>query len=170
MLAFLFFLLPYWMPQQQSRLPSRIQMSSVNRGNDEILSSNFQHTTGGSIPQQSRSVIGNAIKTDEMRFDTQQEVDNFIRTQLSECDNRNIADLMRISAKVARNNGKRTFLRPHFPAIANRLEELSSVDWKFNDISFVVYGLQYSIEKEIGVLDIISIMAKIGSISIKNIK
>jgi hypothetical protein len=81
------------------------------------------------------------LKTSDRKFETQLEIDDFIRFDLQKCYNTNIADLMRISCKAARKN-RNGYLNKHLPLIASRLGVLSSSAWSFRDISAVIYGLQ----------------------------
>jgi hypothetical protein len=81
------------------------------------------------------------LKTSDRKFETQLEIDDFIRFDLQKCYNTNIADLMRISCKASRRN-RNSYLSKHLPLIASRLGVLSSSVWSFRDISAVIYGLQ----------------------------
>jgi hypothetical protein len=62
-----------------------------------------------------------------MKFDTQLKVDNLIQDNLLEISSCNdIADLMQKSAKVSKNNRKKSYLQEYIPLIASRLMALSS--------------------------------------------
>jgi hypothetical protein len=117
-----------------------------------------QKSTGG-FPQQKK----------QERFQTQFEVDSFIGDDFCNCTRRDIADLLRISAKVSKRNRKVSFLKKHLPTILIQLKKLSLSTWNFQEISGVVYGLQFMTTNDLGVIDIISIMTAVATKSIKNV-
>jgi hypothetical protein len=104
------------------------------------------------------------------RFETQHEVDIFIENNLRECTRRDISDLFRISAKVSKRNRRVSYLKKHLPAIVLQLRELSSTSWSFQEISGVVYGLQFMTTDDIGVIEILSVMTEVAIKSIENIQ
>jgi hypothetical protein len=104
------------------------------------------------------------------RFETQHEVDIFIENNLRECKRRDISDLFRISAKVSKRNRRVSYLEKHLPAIILQLRELSSSSWSFQEISGVVYGLQFMTTDDMGVIDILSVMTLVAIKSIGNVQ
>lgn len=108
------------------------------------------------------------LKTSDRKFETQLEVDNFIRFDLHKCSNTNIADLMRISCKASKKNRNTGYLSKHLPLIASQLDVLSSSAWSFRDISAVIYGLQCIDVQTEGLLDIFSIMTTVAANSVKS--
>jgi hypothetical protein len=118
-----------------------------------------------------KQIAVGTLTTDNMKFDTQLKVDNFIQDNLleiSSCDD--IADLMQKSAKVSKNNRKRSYLQKHIPLIASRLMALSSVEWKFKDIARVFNGLRYMKITDDGVEDIMNVMTSITTRAITSSK
>mmetsp|Transcript_8709 Transcript_8709/g.8639 ORF Transcript_8709/g.8639 Transcript_8709/m.8639 type:complete len:545 (+) Transcript_8709:268-1902(+) len=113
---------------------------------------------------------GNTAKMKDSKFETQLEVDAFIQTNLQSSNNRSISDLLRISAKVSKRNKRVSFLKKHLPAIVTQLKELSSSIWTFQDISGVIYGLQYMTVNEVGVKNILSIMTTVAAKSLLDVK
>lgn len=96
------------------------------------------------------------IETAKMAFNTEKYVEKFITSSLELCMKSNIADLMSISVKVSKDKKRVTYLKPHLPAIAARISDLSL--WKFRDASAVVFGLQYMDLNDPGVVDIVKSM------------
>lgn len=133
--------------QQQRRFESQLTQSPTCR----------QKLSGDSTQQKER-------------FESQLEVDKFIENNLNKCRIRDISDFFRMSAKVSKRNRKISFLKKHLPAIAIKLKELSTSDCYFKDISSIVYGLQFMTAKDLGVMDILSVMTTMASESIKNIR
>jgi hypothetical protein len=129
--------------------------------------SHMQYTSKKPIsnPKKQKAV---PLQTSLMTFETELEVDNFIRNSLTECSKKNIADLLRISAKVSKLNRKSLFLKKHLPAIAFRLEDLSASTWSFRDIHSVMYGLMFVTVNDKGALNILEVMTKIIRNSLKD--
>jgi hypothetical protein len=113
--------------------------------------------------------VENTYKTKDLQFETQLEVDTYIQSSLQSSNNKSISNLLRISAKVSKRNKRVSFLKNHLPAIVTQLKELSSSTWTFQEISGVVYGLQYMTVNEAGVRDILSVMTTIAAKSITNV-
>jgi hypothetical protein len=61
-------------------------------------------------------------------------------------------------------------LKKHLPAIVTQLKELSSSIWTFQDISGVIYGLQYMTVNDAGVKDILSVMTTVAARSLLDVK
>ena len=99
----------------------------------------------------------------------QQRVDDFIRDKLADCDIPSIANLMRVSAQTLKKEPD-SLLKSHLPAIARRLDALSTESWSFMHIAFVVYGLQHSKEKDRHSLSIVATMAKMATETLKGEK
>ena len=102
------------------------------------------------------------IKTKEMKFDSLFEINKFMIDDLPRCTTGNIADLMHISVKLTKKSKKISLLKNHLPLIASRLKEFPPSDWRFRDISTVVYGLQSFTENDEGVSSILSVMTELA--------
>jgi hypothetical protein len=115
---------------------------------------------------------GGSTSTDKKggKFETQLEVDVFIENSLKKCSKTDMSDLLRVSADVSKKNRKVSFLKNHLAPIVLQLRELSSSAWNFQEISGVIYGLQYMTGDDEDVMDILSVMALMASKSIKNIE
>ena len=103
-----------------------------------------------------------AVNITKVKFDTQLKVDNFFEENL--LDNygvSNIADMMYISGKIAKQNGKISFLKMHLPTIVVRLTALSDLEWSLTDISKVFRSLRYFAIQTEGFSDILDIMTMI---------
>ena len=98
-----------------------------------------------------------------------ERVNDFIRDKLADCDIPTISSLLRVSAQTLKNEPE-SLLKSHLPAIARRLDALSSEPWSFMHISFVVYGLQYSKEKDRHSLSILGTMAKVATVTLQGDK
>jgi hypothetical protein len=95
-----------------------------------------------------------------MKFSSELSVTNFIKTSLELCAKSNLADLMSISAKVSKDNKRVSYVKPHLPAIALRANALSDSQWKFRDVSAVIYGLKFVSDTDPGATDIVRIMTQ----------
>jgi hypothetical protein len=115
---------------------------------------------------------GGSTSTDKKggKFETQVEVDIFIENSLSKCSKTDMSDLLRVSADVSKKNRKVSFLKNHLAAIVLQLRELSSSAWNFQEISGVIYGLQYMTGDDEGIMDIVSVITLMATKSIKNIE
>jgi hypothetical protein len=107
-------------------------------------------------------------KSNEMKFETSSEVDAFIQNTLHLCDQKDIANLMRISAKVSKVNRKPSLVKKHLKAIASQLKVLSTSTWSFKDIGSIVFGLQNMSGNEVGLKDVLSLMTMVALESTKN--
>lgn len=103
------------------------------------------------------------------KFETQLEVDIFIENNLNKCSKTDISTLFTVLADVSKKNRKDSFLKNHLTAIALQLKQLSS-SWTFQEISGVVYGLQYMTGDDEGVMDILSVMTLAANKNIKSIE
>jgi hypothetical protein len=101
------------------------------------------------------------IVTSNMSFRSQVAVNNFIKGQLRLCEKSNIADLFSTSARVSKKNSRDTYLKPHLPAIAERLKAITDTPWKFRDASAVIYGLMYMDEDDPGLMDVVKMMTPV---------
>jgi hypothetical protein len=111
------------------------------------------------IPKPMYGVVKTAsLKTKGMKFDTQLDVDKFITAQLAICSPGNVSDLMHATVKVTKKSPNLFLLREHLPAIAKRLKEVNPSDWKFRDISTIMYGLQCSRDNDSGVIDVLTVI------------
>jgi hypothetical protein len=110
------------------------------------------------------------IQQKEREFKSQLEVDTFMKNNLHKCSKKDISDLLRISAKVSKKNNKISLLKNHIPAITSRIKELTHLDWTFQEISGVVYGLRYKTVDDVNVRDILSAMEIVTTKCIQNIK
>jgi hypothetical protein len=75
---------------------------------------------------------------------------------------------MSISVKVAKKNGKFSFLKKHLPAILLKITDLSSLTWTFKDIAMVIYSLQHMTANDIGASGILLVMTTVIEKSLKN--
>ena len=93
--------------------------------------------------------------------------DSFIKDWLSHCGVSDVSKFVRISGKKSKS---KSFLHlgRHLPAIAHRLDALSSQKWDAMHISWIIYGLQCFNEDDRGYIDIIKIMTRIATKSRKN--
>ena len=87
--------------------------------------------------------------------------DSFVKHRLEECNVAAIASLFRLSGKKSKSRSS-DLLKQHLPAIASRLQTLSSSKWRNKDFSCVVYGLQCIEEKDAGYVTVLSIMTGIA--------
>ena len=96
-------------------------------------------------------------------LDTHLNVDAFIKGRLHECSVENISNLLRLAGRESRDESF-SALRDNLPLIASRLQIMSSSNsWHFRNISMTVFGLQSMRETELGVSDIISLMASLAT-------
>ena len=86
---------------------------------------------------------------------------SFVRNRLNECDVGTMALLFRLSGRKSKSKSF-DLLKQHLPAIASRLQTLSSSKWRNKDFSCVVYGLQCIEEKDAGYVTVLSIMTGIA--------
>ena len=87
--------------------------------------------------------------------------DSFVQHRLNECDVGTMASLFRLSGRKSKSKSY-DLLKKHLPAIASRLQTLSSSRWRFMEYSFVIYGLQCIGEKDAGYVTVLSIMTSIA--------
>ena len=87
--------------------------------------------------------------------------DSFVKCRLNDCDAETMAALFRLSGRKSRGKSS-DLLKQHLPAIASRLQTLSSSQWRYMDFSFVIYGLQCIREKDAGYVSVLSIMTSIA--------
>ena len=92
---------------------------------------------------------------------------HFVKYGLQECNPSNIARFIRLSGKKSRHKSN-AFFKAQLPAVASRIQALSSSSWRFVDISFVLYGLQSLDVKNAGYFDIISVMTKAGNATLNS--
>ena len=85
------------------------------------------------------------------------DVDAFVKEWLPGCTVREISNFMRITGKKSRNKSH-LHLKRHLPAIASRIESLSSVSWRPIDVSAALYGLQCLAEDDDGYLAVVTSM------------
>lgn len=93
-------------------------------------------------------------------------LNSFVKGNMHILDHTSIAELMRLSVKLSKAVSV-SVLDDHLPIIAARLKSLSKDGWNFKAISFVLYGLQSMDQYVGGSLDIIEIMTKIGTDTLK---
>jgi hypothetical protein len=111
------------------------------------------------IPKPKYGVLKTAsLKTKGMKFDTQPDVDKFINEHLAICSPGNVSDMMHTTVKVTKKNPELFLLSEHLPAIAKRLKEANPGDWRFRDISTIMYGLQCSKDSDIGVIEVLTVI------------
>lgn len=111
------------------------------------------------IPKPLYGVLKTAsLKTKGMQFDTQLDVDKFINEQLAICAPGNVSDIMHATVKVTKKNPDLYLLREHLSAIAKRLSEVNTSDWKFRDISTIMYGLQCCKDTDSGVIEVLTVI------------
>jgi hypothetical protein len=111
------------------------------------------------IPKPKYGVLKTAsLKTKGMKFDTQSDVDKFINEQLAICSPGNVSDLMHATVKVKKKNPDLFLLSEHLPAIAMRLKVANPSDWRFRDISTIMYGLQCSKGSDMGVVEVLIVI------------
>ena len=99
----------------------------------------------------------------------QAKVDSFIAEKLADIDIPRIANLMRVSAQTLKT-APDSLLKSHMPAIARRIDALSSEAWEFKHIAFVVYGMQFTKEKDRHYLSTLTSMAKVATEALKGSK
>ena len=88
--------------------------------------------------------------------------DAFVDKLLHTRDISDFANFMRVSGKRSKNDLSSHMMR-RLPDIAVKLDSLASSEWRFMDISFVIYGLQSCKESDDGYLSILSTMSKIAT-------
>ena len=98
---------------------------------------------------------------------TSHKYGDFINHELPFCDPVQFANFMRLTGK--KSNRQYNLLKIHLPAIASRLNKLSSLLWSFRDISSLVYGLQCMTEKDNGLPSYLSVVTKVVTESIQEI-
>ena len=89
--------------------------------------------------------------------DESSDVDAFVMGWLPGCSVREMSDFMRITGKKSRNK-THLHLKRNLPAIASRIEKLSTASWRSRGISAVVYGLQCLLEDDDGYLAVVAAM------------
>jgi hypothetical protein len=104
----------------------------------------------------------------QIEFKSQSEVDIFMENHLYKCSKKDVSDLLRRSATVSKKNSKISLLKNYIPAITSRIKELSDLDWTFQEISGVVYGLRYKTVDDMNVQDILSVMEIVTTKCIQN--
>ena len=113
---------------------------------------------GKRVKLEVEAIFDNEIKA-------QERVKEFITNKLSETDIPTIASLFRVAAQTLKK--EESLLKPHLPALARRIVELSNEPWTFMHISFVIYGLQHSKEKDRHSISILSSMVKVATEALK---
>ena len=88
--------------------------------------------------------------------------DAFLDELLHTRDISDFTNFLRVSGKRSRNDLSMHMMR-RLPDIAVKLDLLASSEWRFMDISFVIYGLQSCKESDVGYLSILSTMSKIAT-------
>ena len=88
--------------------------------------------------------------------------DAFVDGLLHTRDISDFTNFLRVSGKRSRNDLSSHMIR-RLPDIALKLDSLASSEWRFMDISFVIYGLQSCKESDDGYLSILSTMSKIAT-------
>ena len=88
--------------------------------------------------------------------------DAFLDELLHTRDISDFTNFLRVSGKRSRNDLSMHMMR-RLPDIAVKLDSLASSEWRFMDISFVIYGLQSCKESDVGYLSILSTMSKIAT-------
>lgn len=106
----------------------------------------------------------NAIFKDEAT--AQAKVDTYITEKLDGLDIPRIANLMRVSAQTLKN-GPDSLLKSHMPAIARKIDALSTEAWEYKHIAFVIYGMQFTKEKDRHYLSVLSSMVKVAKEALK---
>jgi hypothetical protein len=93
-------------------------------------------------------------------------LDSFVKGNMPHFDHTSVSELMRLSVKLSKAVSV-SVLDDHLHIIAARLKSLNKDGWNFKQISFVLYGLQ-SMDRHVdGSLDIIEIMTKIATDTLK---
>ena len=92
---------------------------------------------------------------------TESDVDSFVYAWLNDCSVGTVSQLMRLVGKKPRTKSVSP-LKKHLPAIAHRLNSLSSSPWSIMHVSFVIYGLQSFAEADDGTLKIVQTMTKVA--------
>ena len=92
-------------------------------------------------------------------------VDEFLIGRLGECGAPHISSIMRQMGKKSKRASV-LILKEHLPAIATRIDQLSTASWTCKDIAFVLYGLQTFKEKDHGCYNIIQTMNYVASVTV----
>lgn len=88
---------------------------------------------------------------------------SFIAKEFNECNSSSIAYFMRNAGNKSRIGKSTILLRENLPVIATRLQALSDTTWHMIHIQYVLFGLQYYAEDDIGYINILDIMYKISN-------
>ena len=98
------------------------------------------------------------------KVNAQENVDTFIVEVLETASIVRLADFMRSSCQSKMKD--QPLLRKHLPVIAKRISDLTSEAWTFKQIAFVVYSLQFIVEKDRHIMNILSSMVKVSAVTI----
>ena len=93
--------------------------------------------------------------------------DSFVKRRLGECRITDIATLFRLSGRKSRSKSSEV-LKQHLPAIASRLQALSSSRWQIKEFSLVIYGLQCLGERDAGYLLVLGTMSNIADVMMQD--
>ena len=90
----------------------------------------------------------------------------YLDEKLANIDIPRLANFMRVSAQTLKKEPE-SFIKAHLPAIARRISELSTEQWSFREIAFVIYGLQFDRAKDRHSLGIVANMVKVTTETLK---
>ena len=90
----------------------------------------------------------------------------YLDEKLANIDIPRLANFMRCSAQTLKKEPE-TFIKLHLPAIALRISELSTKEWSYREIAFVIYGLQFDKNKDRHSLGILANMVKVTTETLK---
>lgn len=99
----------------------------------------------------------------KVKADAQANVDKFIAEVLETASIVRLADFMRVSCQ--KHKKEPLLLKKHLPVLAKRISDLTSEAWTFKQIAFVVYSLQFIVEKDRHIMNILASMNKVSSVT-----